>query len=384
MNSSAPRPKHKRVLFISNGNGEDSIAAAIIAKLPPEIKADAYPMIGAGQAFDGLCPIVGPRAQVPSQGWRHTSGGIARDIKGGLLFAILPAIKFLRAARAQYDLVIAVGDGVPVILSLLAGRKIDIYLDVFKSGYAHTYNFIERAMIGEVVGKTYCRDNMLADTLRDAGLNALSAGNVMLDTVPYGIYDMARKCSSELSVVLLPGSRDWTAESLEVQLEALRRLPSELKPDIFMAVANGIDVEKLAKDIGWEYGCTRSARQADLGRLKRNGMVVHLASGVVGNLIERCDLVLSQAGTGTQQALGLGKPVITFNRQGNRRKRMADEQALMGPSRILTPPDPKLLSDALRNLLADSTERRRLGAIGKKRLGGPGTLAAVVADITQG
>src|SRR5690606_2554934 len=38
----------RRYLFVSNGHGEDSIAAAIIAGMPKGAEIDAYPMIGSG------------------------------------------------------------------------------------------------------------------------------------------------------------------------------------------------------------------------------------------------------------------------------------------------------------------------------------------------
>lgn len=371
-----------RVLFIANGNGEDSIAAAIIRDLPDNVTADAYPIIGKGGAYDGVCNIVGPRLSVPSEGWRHTKGSLRRDMFGGAFLGIGPAVKFLRSMREQYDSVVAVGDAVPLLLCAAARLPIDIYLDVFKSGYSHKYNIIERALIRHISKKTYCRDDMLAASLRQKGVPAVSAGNIMTDTIPRTNYNMAVKRLHPMAVTLMPGSRDWTAQSLKVQLEALRRMPSELDADIFVAVANSIDPQHLADEVGMDFKPSRSANPADLGKLSCKGIVAHLARGAVGNLIDASDLVLSQAGTGTQQALGLGKPVITFNRADNRKKRMADEQALMGDARILTGPDAKSLADALRALLADAGERRRLGEIGSKRLGGPGTLAAVVADLS--
>jgi len=372
----------QRILFIANGNGEDSIAAAIIAKLPENILAEAYPVVGAGNAYTNFCPIVGPRSFMPSEGWRHTSGSVARDVKGGMLASIWPAIRFLRQARGRYDKVVAVGDAVTPLLCKLAGLPIDIYLDVFKSGYAHRYSAPERWLIGAIAKKTYCRDTMLAKSLSARGILAMSAGNIMLDTVPYGSYDMAKKRKRDLAVTLLPGSRVWTAESLKLQVAALRLLPAELVPDVFVAIAGGIDVVDLAHATGLVHKPSRSKNPADLGQLAGEGLVLHLATGAIGNLIAGSDIVLSQAGTATQQALGLGKPVITFNRADNRPKRMADEQALMGEARILTAPDAAALATALQGLLADSDERTRLGTIGRARLGGPGTLQAVIADLS--
>lgn len=369
------------ILVMANGNGEDAIAAELIKRLPSGKKVEAWPMIGAGRAYEGVCETVGPRALVPSEGWRHTSGNLRRDIKGGALRAILPGIGFLRSARGRYAKVVAIGDGVSPLLCFLAGLDIDIYLDVFKSGYAHTYNGFERFVLKRAARTVFCRDDMLAETLRRAGIDGRSAGNVMLDTVPHGTYDMQARRSHKLAVTLLPGSRATTGDSLKTQIAALMRVPQNLRPDIFVALAGGIDPRTLADETGMTLFGPTGAESADRGALVGHGLHLHLASGVLGNLIEGSDLVLSQAGTATQQALGLGKPVITFDRPDNRAKRMADEQKLMGESRILTTPGIQPVADALVRLLKDDVERQRRGAMGPKRLGGPGTLKAVIREL---
>ena len=369
------------LLFIANGNGEDSVAAEIIRKLPPEYVASAYPIVGPGAAYQGLCDIVGPRAYMPSEGWRHEKGSVVRDIKAGMFGTVPPAIGFLRAQRRLYDKVIVVGDMVGPILCMLAGLRIDLYLDVFKVGQAHSYPGIEKWVIKRIANKTFNRDDILASSLRAAGIDAVSAGNVMMDTVPRGTYDMANRRRHDHAVTLMPGSREWTGESLNLQVEALIRLPTHLTPDVFLALAGGIDPKMLAAETGLSFVPPTGDETSDAGMLTGKELEIHLARGVVGNLIEGSDLVLSQAGTGTQQALGLGKPVITFNRASNRPKRMRDEQALMGEARRLMPEDADAVAGEMARLLSDPELRQRLGEIGRERLGGPGTIAAVLEEL---
>ena len=368
----------QRFLFIANGNGEDSIAAEIISRLPQGFAADAYPVVGSGRAYEGIAPIVGPRFDIPSEGWRHTKGSVRRDIRGGMLSSIGPALSFLRGARGRYDKVVVVGDNVGPILCLLAGLRIDVYLDVFKSGFAHSYSAPERWLLKRTCRTVFTRDAMLAEPLERAGIDARAAGNVMLDTITYGDYDVAGRRRHSLAVTLLPGSRATTAGSLALQVAALRLLPDDLRPDVFVAVAGGVDVEALAAATGLNKLEPQSGEPADLGRLEGQGLVLHLATGVTGNLLEAADVVLSQAGTATQQALGLGKPVVTFDRADNRRKRMADEQALMGESRQLVPQDAAALAAATERLLRDPDERVRRGEIGAERLGPFGAAERVV------
>jgi uncharacterized protein (TIGR03492 family) len=373
-----------RILFIANGNGEDSIAAEIISRLPRGFAADAFPVVGEGKAYYTVCPIVGPRTQVPSQGWRHTKGSVIRDLRSGMLAGVLPAVKFLRSVKDQYDQVVVIGDNVGLILCALAGIKATVYLDVFKSGFAHSYAGPERLLIKRTSKTVFCRDAMLAKALQTSDIDARFAGNVMLDTVTYGAYDTVARRSTELAVTLLPGSRATTGESLAVQVEALARIPSSVPFDIFVAVANGVMPHALAQATGFAWQSPSTNEAADLGSLLGEGMILHLATGVAGNLIEAADVVLSQAGTATQQALGMGKPVVTFNRADNRKKRMADEQALMGDARILVGDDPGEVFDATLGLLTDEADRLRRGAIGRERLGPAGAAQKIVERLAEG
>ena len=45
----------RRILFITNGYGEDSVGAEIIRRLPRELSAEAYPTLGPGKAYAGIC-----------------------------------------------------------------------------------------------------------------------------------------------------------------------------------------------------------------------------------------------------------------------------------------------------------------------------------------
>ena len=71
-----------KLLIISNGHGEDSIAAEIVRRLPKTIEVNAYPTLGDGRAYKDVCPIVGPRRHLPSEGHR-LRGSLIRDALAG-------------------------------------------------------------------------------------------------------------------------------------------------------------------------------------------------------------------------------------------------------------------------------------------------------------
>ncbi|MHA6729348.1 hypothetical protein [Devosia sp. A369] len=373
-----------RFLFISNGHGEDAIAAAVIAQLPNTVAVEAYPMIGAGNAYTGVCPIVGPRATLASEGWRNVKGSLRRDIATGGLGTVPPALGFLRKMVGKYDRVVVVGDMVGVLACYLTGHRGLYYLDVYKTGAARLYSSAERWTIKRACTTIFCRSDSLAQVLEQAGVDARSAGNVMMDTIPQGDYDANSRRSRPMAVTLLPGSRALTAESFALQVDALRTLPTELRPDVFLAVAGSINVDDLARKTGLKRTSMLSVEPGDLGELSDGDLTIHMArGGAMGNLLLASDVVLSQAGTATVQALGLGKPVITFINPRDRRSRFNDEQQLFGEARTVTTAEAPAIGAALHHLLENDDERRRLAGIGRQRIGGPGAIHAIIDALVR-
>lgn len=369
----------RRFLFISNGHGEDAIAAAIVARMPKTVSVEAYPMIGAGNAYTGVCPIVGPRATLASEGWRNVKGSLRRDIATGGLGTVPPALNFLRKINGKYDRVVVVGDMVGVLACYFAGHRGLYYIDVYKTGAARLYSGPERWTIKRACKTVFCRADNLARSLEHIGVDARSAGNVMMDAIPHGDYDARARRKHALAVTLLPGSRALTSESFALQVDALRTLPAELRPDVFLAVAGSVNVDDLAKKTGLKRTPMLSAEPSDLGELSDGDLTIHMARGTaMGNLLAVSDVVLSQAGTATVQALGLGKPAITFVNPRDRRSRFTDEQMLFGEARTVVTADAPAVGAALRKLLGDDEERRRLANIGRQRIGGPGAMHAII------
>lgn len=363
----------RRLLFITNGYGEDSVGAEIIRRLPPELSAEAYPTLGPGKAYDGICPVIGPRAHLASEGSRVAKGTVTRDIATGGLGTLLPGLKFLRSVRGGHDSVVVIGDFVMVAGCWLAGIKGITYLDVYKTGYGRPYAGIEKAIIARTCRRVFNRSDRLAGSLREAGVDAVAAGNVMMDTITGSDYDAASRRSRPRAVTLLPGSRDQTAANLAVQVEALRLIPEAERPDIFLALAGAVTPEDLAQATGLRVEGDRLTGDVE----------IHFARGAMRNMVEASDLVLSQAGTATIQSLGLGVPAITFTRRTDRMKRFLEENRLFGGARLLSSDDPADLSRVMLALLRDPAERERLSAIGRDRIGGPGVIEKIIASLAS-
>ncbi|MHB1103388.1 MAG: hypothetical protein ACYC0C_11575 [Devosia sp.] len=378
----APTGK-RRLLVISNGIGEDSIGAEIAKRLRADFEVDAYPTLGPGHHYQGICRIVGPRAELASQGSRVDRGTVARDLATGGLATIPPGLAFMRRTRKAYDHYLVIGDFIGVAGCWLSGIRGITYLDVYKTGYGRPYAATERWIIKRTCRTVFSRGERLARTLVAAGVDARAAGNVMMDTIPRGKYDATIRRMRPLAVTLLPGSRDQTAENFALQIDALAYLPEALRPDVFVAVAEGLAVEALAQRAALHFDPPAIAAGPYLGTMSGRGLRVHPSRGAFGNLLAASDLVLSQAGTATIQALGSGKPVITFTRPNDRMKRFREENRLFGEARLLVPAERVALTEAVRALLADPAEIARLGAIGRQRIGGPGAIDAIIDSLRR-
>jgi len=381
MNEAATR---QRFLFISNGHGEDWIAAAIVARLMPDICVEAYPVVGSGTAYAGICPIVGPRGRVDSGGARTAKGSLRRDVAKGGLAMLPPALKFLRSVRDSYDKVVVVGDVTVPALAWLSGYKNLFHIDCYKTGAARLYSSAERFILKRTCATAFCRADNLAAMLREDGIDAKAAGNLMMDTIPLGDYDAQSRRRHPLAITLLPGSRGETVDNFARQIKALRKLDTGSVPDIFLAVAGDLSVEDLAGAADMQRSNLLSTEGDDLGSLTDGALVVHLLRGrAMGNALAESDIVLSQAGTATVQALGLGKPVIHMTSAKDRQSRFLDEQRLFGEARIAVPGDPNAVAGALSKLIASPEERQRLGAIGRQNIGGPGAMEHVLAALKR-
>jgi uncharacterized protein (TIGR03492 family) len=373
----------RRLLLISNGHGEDSIGAEIVRRLPDGIEAEAYPTLGSGQAYEGVCPIVGPRARLASEGSRAGKGTVSKDVFRGGLATIPPGLAFMHRARKHYDRVFVVGDFIGVAGCWLAGLRGVIYVDVYRSGYGRHYWPAERAIIARTCATTFCRSESLAAGLRAGGADARFAGNIMLDTIPFGDYSTTERRHSPLAITLLPGSRGNAVENFAKQMAAIRALAPALQPDVFVALAPGVDPEALASVTGMELARPAGSETGDAGALHGSGLTVHLTRDVLGNLLEASDLVLSQAGTASIQAVGFGLPVLTFQAEEGRASRQRDLAAMFGPARVVTRDDATEYLDALQGLLRDGPARERLGAIGRKRIGGDGAMASIISRLLE-
>jgi uncharacterized protein (TIGR03492 family) len=383
----------KRLLVLTNGAGEDAIAARVLAHLPPDLRDSVVccPLVGQGSALHDRYELVGPRVLPPSEGLFRESWRLAlRDLVQGVLVGHARQLSFLRGQRARFAMAVAVGDLFPVLWAGLAGIRPLLFVGTAKSVYHHPYSLAERLILRRFTRLCILRDRATAERLAGQGLVARWVGNAMMDeAVPAGRPLPLR--TGAPTIALFPGSRGQAHAVLPFQLRAVLQLRMRVEGlQAAVAVAPGSDPVELTaacRQDGWTFHSCPG--EGALGLLERHGFSVPILQGRLGDLLAHSSVVLGQAGTANEQAAGAGVPVVAFDPRGESglgwyRKR---QKGLLGDAVKVVPQSLDAVVEELAGLLADPAERQRRGAVGRQRMGPPGgaqRMAAAIGELWKG
>lgn len=380
----------KRLLVVSNGAGEDAIAAKVLRELPLPLRSRTVccPLVGAGHAYHSEFELCGPRVLPPSEGlFRESWLLAAKDLAAGVLAGHFRQLKFLKRIRDEVGLVVAVGDLFPVLWAGLSRCRPILFVGTAKSVYHHPYSALERALLRRFANLSVVRDNPTAEALRGQGLNAEWLGNAMMDEVqPEGL-ELPFTAGAPV-ITIFPGSRSLAPGVLAYQLQVVERVSgTHAEVEFAVAMAPGTSVAALcgvAEEAGWSVSLGRFDYHR--GILEKGKCRVHLLIGVLGDLLHRSVLALGQAGTANEQAAGAGVPVVAYDPKGDRglrwyRKR---QKGLLGDAVAVVKQEVSAIAGELQFLLDNRQERERRAQVGQERMGPSGggeRMAAAVAAL---
>ena len=373
------------MIVLSNGSGEDAIAAAVLGhlrRLRPQADVIAFPLVGEGNALPADLPRWGGGGAPPSGGLSNAGLSVLwNDLRHGLLARVLGQLRCLRRnLNRAGDLTLAVGDLFPVVLAGLAGARHTLFVGTAKSVRHHEYSWPERLLLRRYTRDCAVRDLPTAEHLQSHGVSARYLGNAMLDEaqprgVPLGLPEGPL-------VTLFPGSRRDAAGELPRLLQIGTAVPEAA---LAVAVADAAALSQLTTQChGWSLSTTGAA-EGRVGTLERPGAnSVALVSGALGDLLARSQAALGQAGTAHEQAAAAGICTVSLHPdpKGKLGWYRGRQKGLLGECLWLVR-TPDEAASALRRLLHDPAERERRGAEGIRRMGEPGGAARIAAWVAE-
>ncbi|MEG3436454.1 lipid-A-disaccharide synthase-related protein [Pannus brasiliensis CCIBt3594] len=377
----------KRILFISNGHGEDNHSSYIIQtlrELCPSIEIVAMPLVGEGQAYRRLhIPIIGPTRNLPSGGFSYMNRLLLlKDIQAGLLGLTWQQLQAVRKVARDCDLIHATGDGVGQSFAYLTGRPFVSFISCLSSLYEGRLNldpilkFILRSPRCLTV---FTRDPYTAKDLQAQGLSKVQFGGIpSLDRLLPTGKDLHLDPGVPM-LALLPGSRLPEAEdNLRLQLRLAVEIAKISPPrsvQFRAALVSGLmaKLPEIATGEGWQY-------EGEKIIYPSAEVEIRCYNDAFNDILHKTTLVIGMAGLAVDQAVAIGKPVIQIPGKGPQfTYAFAEAQTrLLGISAQTIgtePATPEILRQAARGVLETLADKEYLAACVKNgidRLGTPG------------
>ncbi|AGY60262.1 lipid-A-disaccharide synthase-related protein [Gloeobacter kilaueensis] len=379
----------KRLLCLSNGHGEDLIATRIAeALLAYDVEILALPVVGEGEAYRQLgLKIVVPTRTMPSGGFIYMDvREFWKDVRGGLGRLTFEQWRTLRRLAPACDLVLAVGDIVVLALAYLSKAPYAFVgtakSDYYQGGRPTDYTSLERWLLNRPACRAaFPRDRLTTDNLRRWVPQAVYLGNPMMDKLEAGPDLATAPPAGAVVALLLPGSRAPEAcRNLALMLQAVEPLAATFPQPLHLlcARAGSLSDEGIRAylPVGW---------QLEGPLLRRDKLTVHLEQGRFAECLQRSHLVIAMAGTATEQAVGLGRPVFTLAGEGPQfTPRFAEAQTrLLGESVQLVEGGPAELASRVRVVMADAPLRERIRLNGTARMGTPGAARRIAQHVIK-
>jgi len=330
-----------QILLLSNGHGED-VSGALIAQALQSLghHVQALPLAGLGRPYrQAGIALLGRSHEFSTGGIGYTSlrGRLTELVQGQILYLLRRLLRLLRHGH-RFDLIVVVGDVIPVIAAWLSRRPVATYLVAYSSHYEGRLRLPWPC--GELLASSrfqavFSRDQLTADDLTGQLQRPVHfIGNPFMDPVltPAAALPIARQ-----RIGLLPGSRRPELEdNLLLLLQLIEKLPVAAELSLDLALVASLEdaaLHALAASVGW---------QLEQGVLSRPGTVpITVRRDAFQSVLQHSDLVIGMAGTAIEQAVGLARPALQLPGKGPQfTARFAEAQRrLLGPTVFCAPGD---------------------------------------------
>ncbi len=390
------------LLIISNGGAEDLIGAALARELHQSATLEvlALPLVGPGAAYNGAARLAGPTLDLPSGGFPFGSlGNLRADLKAGLIGTSLQQGRAAWRAGGQVGRVVVVGDSFALTVGTLAAQQVThagprlplVHLQPLVSrlygegmtlrGHLRELNalganaFMPWEMaLGRRASRVYTRDAASARYLALKGVNAVYRGSFAMDVLPAPERSLEHLLDGRPLLALMPGGRGDARESLPIMLDAAARLPG---------MQGVVTWTKDWSDLPALEGWTLELQSDMQAVLKRGTSQVWLLRGAFSAVLHAARLAVGTAGTASEQAAGLGVPVVGFATSGPQYTPgfARRQERLLGRALTLTEADAGAVAAALERLNTQPELYWAAARAGQDRIGQTGALGQIAAEM---
>ncbi|PSF39287.1 hypothetical protein C7H19_00425 [Aphanothece hegewaldii CCALA 016] len=317
----------KRILFISNGHGEDNHSSHVIQtlrELSPNLEIAAMPIVGEGKAYRALdIPIIGPTQNLPSGGFTYMNRlRMIKDIQAGIIGLTWKQLQAVQRYAPSCDLVMATGDTVGQSFAYLSGRPYVSFISCLSSLYEGRLQLelvLSYCLRSSKCLTIFTRDAYTAEDLQKQGFKKAKFGGIpSLDRLIPTRKDLQLLPDVPM-IALFPGSRLPEAErnfSLQLQLvleiaKVMGQQPVAFRAALVSSLMSQLG--EIASSLGWQHDNGKLTYTDEKGSIVAE---VLCYCDAFNDIVNYCTLVIGMAGLAVDQAVAIGKPIVQIAGEG--------------------------------------------------------------------
>lgn len=378
----------KKVLFISNGKGEDSIAVTIIEqlkKITPNFQIEAISLIGNADAYQQInIKVLKTWGNLPNEGFFSFLSIIFHF--GKLLRRLISQAKLLANINNNYDLVICVGDFYTVFLAVITKCKA-VHIATAMTNYIRPFNAIEKWVFKNKLRFVFTRDEITAKDLLANQIKASYYGNPMMDDKNL----LAPKenklllSNKKKNVMLIPSSRNDAYKNLRSMAHYIYKMKFQDNIFYFTSIHPRLQMDLFIKELnkdGWHFVTKNDVFIKGVFQ-KKDCNDITVLTGSFRELLESTQIAIGMTGTGNEQVVGLGVPLILLKgkSKSSSNKRLQHYKKLLGEAVFIPKFWKKQL--AILEVIQSNTLQKKMRAVGLTRMGKAGGSRQIAFKIKE-
>ena len=308
-----------KILILSNGHGED-LSGCLLAKklIQMGYEVDALPIVGNGDNYrKNKVKIVCKTREFNTGGLGYNSlKGRIDDVFNGQIIYFLRKLLLTFLIRKKYEYFLVVGDIVPILFAWICRNNFFVYLVAYSSHYEGKLSLpwpCRLFLRSKKMYKLYTRDSLTAfDLSKQISKKVCFLGNPFMD--PF-INQRNQLIKSEFNIVFLPGSRmPEVLNNFSLMIDLLEQIAQYKyfrNAEFSFAIIKAFTKEKLIQILSLRnWNLPKKQNKKSSLEMRYKNINVKFNWNAFEETLICSDLVISMAGTATEQAIGLQKPVI--------------------------------------------------------------------------